>query len=154
MPRSPYQPQTAMTGDASSHVPPRPSSVRFACYLILASLFVGFLTLLPFIEIPGKNLEDVQANVWAIYIVLQAIPIWITYSMYRRRNWARWTLVAFLTLGWLLDGIDSTPHSDEFTLAGAVYLTVVAMQVAALWLLFTGTGAKWFSWRSTVPAEA
>ena len=156
MPPNPYQPPTAMVADAPSSAPPRPRSVRFACYLVLASLVLGFVTLLPVFDIPHNVEGGVQgAIVWAVYAVLQAIALSLTYATYRRSSWGRWALVAYLVLGWLLDAIGRKTDSDESALASAVYMAVTVMQVAAVWLLFTGPGARWFGKLSTATsAEA
>jgi hypothetical protein len=156
MPPNLYQPPTAVVSDASSNAPPRPRSVRFACYLILASLALGFVALLPGWDTLRVGTEEGQAAiVWAVYAAFQAIALWLTYATYRRSNWARWALLAYLIFGWLLDAIESTPNFDEWTLASSVYVVVTVMHLAALWLLFTGPGAKWFNGQSTVvSAEA
>ena len=156
MPPSLYQTPNSTAAEAPSSAQPRPLSVRVACYLVLAPFVLSIVTLLPAVGVPHHVGGGVQgAIVWAVYVGFQVFALWLTYSTYRQRNWGRWALFAYVIFGWLLDAIASTTDIDESTLASPFNVTVAAMQVAALWLLFTGPGAKWFSKRkAAVPAEA
>lgn len=148
MPSNPYQPPNAVLTSASGNVASRPRSVSFACYLVLASFFIGSMTLFGDFEIPRQGGSDGSgATLWVVYAVLLAIPLSLTYFVYRRRSLARWGLLVYFICGWLLDAFEGTPVFDEITLASSIYVTVSVMQAAAILLLFTGQGARWLGGR-------
>jgi hypothetical protein len=114
------------------------------------------VTLLGDFDIPGQGEgERYWAVVWTVYAVLLAIPLWLTYFIYQRRNWARWGLLVYFIFSWLLDAIGGTPSLDEFTVASSIYVAATAMQVTAIFLLFTGQRAWWLGGKSaSASAEA
>jgi hypothetical protein len=64
---------------------------------------------------------------------------WLTYNISRGRNWARIAfLVAFLLGSPVLYLLQRT------VIGGAVSIVILALELVALWLLFTGVGARWF----------
>jgi hypothetical protein len=156
MPINPHQPPAPVLTSASSDAASRPRSVRFACHLVLTSFLIGSVTLLGDFDIPGQGEGGgYWVTVWVVYAVLLAIPLWLTYFIYRRRNWARWGLVVYFIFSWLLDAIGGTPNFDEVTVASSIYVTAAVMQVAAILLLFIGQGARWLGGRSAgASAEA
>ena len=134
----------------------RPRSVRFACYLVVASFLIGAVTLLGDFDIPRQGERDGSgATLWVVYAVLLAIPLWLTYFIYRRRRLAHWGLLVYFIFGWLLDAAEVKPSFDEITLASSIYVAATVMQVAAILLLFTGQGARWLGGRGAdASAEA
>ena len=73
-----------------------------------------------------------------------ALSLLLIVRCYEGKNWARWANLAYLALGWLLGIQDIGQHIQVSPLAGILESSIVVMEVAACWLLFTGIGNHWF----------
>lgn len=129
----------------SIDLPPRPIQVRRACYLVLASLFLGLLTLLPAIhgDRPGEPSIPLFFML-SMVILLGGLIFWLVRKIYQGKSWARWGMLAYLLLGW---GLAGSALAEDFLyapLAGVINIACVAMEGAAAWFLFFGKGAKWY----------
>ena len=141
MPSNPYQPPGAEVADAPQVLAPRPPTVRLACQLVLAAFALGLVTLLPGVDVPRPEDAALPGVFVAIFGV---ITLWLTYATYQGRNWARWALLAYLILGWFLVSGELVSDFERAPLVGSLNLAAVVMELAAVWLLFAGAGAKWF----------
>jgi hypothetical protein len=128
----------------------RPRSVVWACWLMLASMAVGLVSLLPVVDppIPGEP-AAMTAMVWGITLVVAAVELWILRCVWRRRNWARWVMVALTVLGIAL----SVPViAEDWTRAPLVAWLGIASSAAsavASGLLLVGASARWFKGTAT-----
>jgi ABC-type Fe3+-siderophore transport system permease subunit len=131
--------------ERSDHVQ-RPVQIQWAVVLLGLSLIAGFIAgagemAFGFAEEP--EFEWLFLGVFFGSFVLMGIPI---YFVWRRRNWARIVLLLLTIAGvattfWLPpEGASFREWSMEIALTGADLL--------ALYWLFTGSGAAWFSKRS------
>jgi hypothetical protein len=72
---------------------------------------------------------------------------WLTYNISRGRNWARIAfLIAFVLGSPVLYLLQRT------VIVRAASVVILVLELVALWLLFTGVGARWFR-RGTVSGE-
>ena len=143
-----YAPPRTDVADIASHdtlLPSRPRSVAWACVLLLASMAVGLISLLPFVDppVPGEP-AAMTAMIWGITLVFTALELWLLRCVWQRRNWARWVMVAMTVAGIALSlpviGEDWTrsPLVAGLGIAGAVLSAVGAA------LLSLGASARWF----------
>jgi len=100
--------------------------------------------------IPGKEstLEDLE-QVWPVIavglaIVFSGIYAFLVWTTGKGHNWARWLLLAFILGTEALGLSDYSRSLAETPLALATDICVLAAEIWALWLLFSGTGAAWF----------
>ena len=139
-----FKPPRVPVGDRAQPATQAPIAVRNACAMVLISLALGYLTLIPGVGLPWPETSAEQAFTIVILFGVTWLTYWLTTLVRRRSNRGRWGLFAFLALTWLLalDGI-----GKEFELAPvATCLSVfcIGLEIAAMALLFTGSGARWF----------
>lgn len=118
--------------------------VRNACALVLISLALGYLTLIPGFGLPWPDTRGEMVFMIAWLIGVTWLTYWLTTRVRLRSNRARWGLFIFLALTWLLsvDGL-----ADEFSkapLAAGLGVFCVGIEMAAMVMLFSGSGARWF----------
>jgi len=146
MPTNPYQPPSADLADPEAENPHPPVSVRRACQLILGSLALGLLTLMPGIRPVTSQDEAVPfAFTAAFALIFGGLTVWLTVKLYRRKNWARWAMLAYLLLGWLLAGSSLNDDFVQSPIAGIIDIVCIAMEAVACWYIFLGGGAHWYA---------
>jgi hypothetical protein len=123
----------------------RPRSVVWACALMLASMAVGFVSLLPVVDppMPGEPVA-MTALIWGITLALVAVELWLVRCIWQRRNWARWVMVA-LTVASLAASLPVI--AEDWTRAPLVAWLGIASSVAsagAVVLLLVRASARWF----------
>jgi uncharacterized membrane protein YcjF (UPF0283 family) len=113
--------------------------------LILASMAVGLVSLLPFVDPPMPD-EPVAltAFIWGFALMLLAVELWLLRCVWRRRNWARWIMVALTVLAVAM----SVPViAEDWIRAPLVAWLGIASSVcsaAAVVLLLARASARWF----------
>ena len=120
--------------------------MRRACRLVIASLLLGLVTLVPGVDVPAP--DDVPVPLFVTLVIVAffgGLTIWLVVSIKRGRLWARWALLAFLILGWVLTGLQFTDEFLRSPVSGMIEIVCVALELAACWMLFVGGGAAWFS---------
>ena len=123
-----------------------PDAVRKACLLILASLFLGLVTLIPGVQPVSPDAADTPLLVTIFVAALSiGLTVWLAVKVYDGRNWARWAMLAFLALGWWLDGSELTEDFIQSPLAGAIEAICIVMEAVACGYLFFGRGARWYA---------
>lgn len=141
-----YAPPEAEVADPT---PPRrsiPPQIQKACWLILASLVLGIISLLPAIRPPAPDDQPVSIVVSLIVIFLfSALTVWFILGILRGKNWARWVMLVFLGTGWLLAGSELESEFVRVPLAATIDVVCITMETVACWLLFFGRDATWFS---------
>lgn len=61
---------------------------------------VSLVSILPVIDPPMADEPlAMTAMTWAITLAMTAIDLWLLGCIWRRRNWARWVMLALLALG-------------------------------------------------------
>lgn len=123
----------------------RPRSVVWACELILASIAVGLVSLLPFIDppLPGEP-AAMTALIWGITLALTAVELWLLYCVWQRRRWARWVMVTLTVTGIALSlPVIGEDWTRSLLVAGLGIAGVVFSALGAA-LLLAGPSARWF----------
>ena len=158
MDHNPYKPPEATVADRASS--PRPPQVARACWILWAMLIIGLISLHPSIRgewwtSPG-GVESVEAEAGAAAGVVLAIGVALGILLTlafagllvlvgRRHNWARWTLLVYLVLGWVLLALDLPTAVNEAPPAAIVIdLLSAAAEAWAVDLLFADPAAQWF----------
>jgi hypothetical protein len=146
MPSNPFAPPEAPLADPET--PPRavpPAAVRQGCFLLFLSFVLSLVTLWPGMRPPTLDGHELS---WPVLLTVTAVvlagSLWLLLKNYQGRNWARWTLFAYLALGWWLVGADLQENFAHSPLTGAIDLACVAIEMRAGWLLMVGEGARWF----------
>jgi hypothetical protein len=148
---NPYAPPGAEVADPVHGRPSPPPSVRNACLLILASLALGLVTLLPDVRLPAPDESAIPLGVvLGIVVVFGGLTVWFAIQTLRGRNWARWAMLFYLMLGWLLVGSELDSEMARAPMAAIIDTVCIAMELVACGLLFFGTGGRWFSERAAV----
>lgn len=131
-----------------------PKAVSRACWLILAALLIGIVSLLPGIRPVRPDEAEVGLGFTAgIVLVFGGITVWLAIEVWRGKPWARWAMLAYLALGWLLGGGALSEDFQRSPLAGSIEAACMAMELAACGLLFFGEGAKWFAAQAALRRE-
>ena len=152
-PRSnPYEPPRAQLerSEPTLPAPERPVQVQRAVVLLWISLiasFVGSLGEVSFLLAEEPEFGSTFIGVFVGSFALMAIPI---HLVWRRRNWARYavlllSITGFIAAVWM-------PSDDASYREYMLDIVLTALEALALYLLFTGPGAAWFS-RSTQGAD-
>ena len=141
---NPYTPPNAEVLDAASDgtVPKRPRQVVHAVRMLWVSLIMS-------IPLSMREFQDAAAEgnsgfLFYFIIALYAISVVINLYVYRGSNWARTLLLVFnilyvLSFAGAMNEILRYPTGDLVALAASM-----ALDLAALVLLYTRPGALWF----------
>lgn len=128
----------------AAHLPP--PEVWRACLLIAGSLVLSLLLLIPGMSPTRPGEPDLPlATSFLVFAFFGGLTLWLAFKTLQRRNWARWGLFAYLALSWLLG---AQALAEDFSLApfaGVIEGVCIAMEMAAIWGLFLGSGATWFT---------
>ena len=145
MPDNPFKPPSAEVADPVSTAPARPLAVRLACQFLLVSLVLSLATLLPGVRTSTPDEQEIPLIFSVIVFgVLVGLSLFLIAKSYEGRNWARWTNLALLTLGWWLVAQDLASGTHLSSIEVTLDVVVVLMELTATWLLFTGIGSYWF----------
>jgi hypothetical protein len=139
-----YQPPRSDISDDPHGKAMPPTSVYVACGLVLAALALGLLGLLPGVRPP----EPEPVPVWftmLLVLIFGGVTVVLSYETLRGRNWARWTLLAYLVLGWYLTAPDLPDNLTRAPVGAIIDAVGMGMELVASWLLFFGEGTRWFS---------
>lgn len=122
--------------------PTQPAQVRHAVRLLYAVVALGVIrTLIVVIrhwEVRSPDLLLVTK------FVIYALSLALIHQLARGRDWARWTLVAILTIALpmtILPNLDALTITPVYSLLGVAQL---GLYVWALVLLFRAPGGDWF----------
>lgn len=131
-----------------------PRSIARACRLLLLSMALGVVSLAPSIRgqwwsSPDSSVPDAIALAFSLSFTLAELALYalLVYLTYTRRNWARWALLSFLTLGWVLLFKDFSRLQSDTPIAALWDAASTALEITACYLLFLGRDASWFQRR-------
>ena len=127
-----------------------PTNVRRFEWLEYASnaIYVAVLPFRPEILLPDPAVpEETTANLlvtWISVIAFTALILsWVWLAARRRKNWARWALVALMAI--TLPFFFFAPASYMAKPYGMAFdLFLIAIQTYALYLVFSGDAKAWF----------
>jgi len=83
--------------------------------------------------------------------VTVAILAWLSFKIWKGRNWARITFLAMTALGLPFFSSAVKSYFAASSAAGYVSLLQTALQLVALYLIFARPGSDWFKPRVAVP---
>lgn len=142
---NPYQPPGSDVADPPVRRSAVPAPVRSACLLILGGMGLSLLTLIPGLRVQDPELPPMPLWAEALWIgFFVGLTVWLLVLIQRRQNWARWTMLVLLAIGWIAIASDFPASFMRSPVAGVVDLAVTAMEAFAAWQLFTGAARRWF----------
>ena len=151
MERSPYEPPGATVKDQPDVAPPQPPQVARAIRLLWAVLAASLVSLLPLFRGTWWVIPDASASPAAglavgvvVTVIWSGIMIALIRRLNRRRNWARWVLLGYLSIGWIALAIDLPSTLEATPFAGMIDVVVAICELSASYLLFLSPGAEWF----------
>ena len=149
MDHNPYSPpQTeVLESPPPNDIGPRPKEVTLAVRLFWAELAIGAVQLA--LRMASKDSNPYFIATLITIVVFFAAEAFVVYSLWMRRNWARYVALAATLLG-LLElaqailhgGLETGPREMAFS-AGEL-----ALDGIALFLLFTRPAKEWFRKRA------
>jgi hypothetical protein len=110
-----------------------------AVYFLWLGWFVEAFSVL---SEPADLDDPVYVAVDVVYFGVLAI---LFVLVWRRMNWARWALLGVFLLAYLALLIQLKALQEWELVDFALNGVISVLQLVALWLLFTGAGAKWLS---------
>jgi hypothetical protein len=143
-------PPTKASSEPSSTRKARPNDIREACRLILGAFVIGLVSLWPGLRSETEG-ESAAAVVITALVVLAfgALTVWLARKLWLGKNWARWAMLGYLSLGWVLAVSDFEAEMARSPISAIIYVVTALMELFACWLLFFGGGAQWFTVNST-----
>jgi hypothetical protein len=148
---SPYAPPKTTVKDKPDVIPPRPAQITLAIRILWVGMFAGLVGLFPWIR--GEwwlnadgSTPEAAGLVFGIVLAVIFLGIGILFYVFigRRHNWARWGLLVYLLIGWIIQAFDLPETIDKMPLAAAIDIVIVLSELWACYLLFLSPGAKWF----------
>ena len=124
-----------------------PSNVRSFFWLNVLSLVLGLGTAILTAQTTAAMAAAAgygQGSVIGIQVLTMAFMLLILWLIaFKRQDWARWLWLALFVVG-TPGYIGIFKNLFGISLAGAISLTQVALQLVALYLVFTGNATAWF----------
>ncbi len=147
MNHNPFTPPTSEVADPVTSFPPQPSSVRLALQLVIGALVLSVVAyVMPGIRVPTPEEGEISLVMMIVLIVFfSAMTLFFASRVMRGKNWARLALLAYLGLGWFMVGAEFNDNFVRSPLSTLIDIACVAMEVAAMVLLFSGASQRWFS---------
>jgi len=106
---------------------------------------IGLLSLLPGVRDGLWNDDEVPlALSITLGVVFAVFSAWLILMTSRGRNWARWALVIYTAVSWLLLLSDPDALRAQGTLAVAIDAAMLFIELYASFLLLFGEGVQWF----------
>jgi hypothetical protein len=147
-------PAAAVGGrEAAQDALPRPYEVARALQLLWAVFAIGLVTLHPSVrgdwwlgsEGVEPALED-AALVGGLIVagLFSGFYIGLVFLIGRRHAWARWAMLGFLALGWVIQGMDLPRSLSETPAAAFADLLMAGAELWACRLLYSAPAAAWF----------
>jgi hypothetical protein len=136
-----FAPPLSDVRDQESPRSPPPAGVALAIRFLWISLALGIPSFLyGFSRSPGGVAFGISV---VVQLALVGFAAYINVSIYRARNWARIValVLTVLEVGILLFGLTST---EEAVIEVVCNWVAAALDVAAMYLLFTRTASAWF----------
>ncbi len=138
--------------------PAKPKPVKYAVYLLYASIIVGFTNL-------TLDLPDVTVQIWRVpIVVIRAIILTIlpafTVMVSKGKTWARMGTIGLFILNWACFTCPIGPASTVSVASKATGIVQIALQVAVIILLILDRSGAWFkpsksrTERATISPEA
>jgi hypothetical protein len=150
MERNAYSPPSAPVSDISKPdvTSKRPPQVSIATLLLAASLALGVVTsiiLRPRIALTG------QAGLTQVFVQMLTLTIivWLTYKIWKGRNWARITFAVLTGVGWAFYFPILVKMFQISAVAGSINCLQTLLQLGALYFLFSSPGRVWFGAKPT-----
>jgi len=84
----------------------------------------------------------------AVTFIFSVLAAWLIVWISRGGNWARWTMIALIALGWILAASDPAAIRAQGELALALDGVTFCLELYGSYLILTGEGVRWF--RKTV----
>ena len=106
---------------------------------------IGLVSLLPGVREGVWNEAEVPLAISiTLGIVLALFAGWLILMMSRGRNWARWTLVIYTAVSWLLLLADPESLQAQGALAVTIDLVTLVIEIYACVRVLFGEGVEWF----------
>jgi hypothetical protein len=150
MTTDPYKAPKAQVADVDvgPDLASRPASVTLACRLLWVTLALGVLSLVPEVRTGlWVGLEKTPgAVVFMVGFVaaMTLIEAWLIRLVARRHGWARWALLVYLIVGWLMTFSDFSVSIEQGMIAVVIDLVCGVAEMVAAGLLFLSAGRMWF----------
>lgn len=122
-----------------------PARVRNAVSLLWLALVTGMLVLV--FDVSAVPASMPPAIIYAIAALISLFMAFFIVQIGRGRNWARITFLVLFLLGLIsyVSGLTDLFHRS--VVAGLLSTAQAAMQIVALYFIFSKPGALWFSTR-------
>jgi hypothetical protein len=126
-----------------------PKQVKQALVLLCASVAITIVDLMFNPEPLIADDPNFETFVYILTAFLYLITFAVIYFIYRRRSWARIAYLAITAVTITAYVIWPPEFAGEPWWSILLVVTPVVLDVAALYLLFIGKGAVWYSGRTT-----
>jgi len=150
MTTDPYKAPKAPVADVDigQDAVPRPASVTLACRLLWATLALGVLSLVPGVRtglwVDLEKVPGAVALMLGFVAAMLLIEAWLIRLVARCHGWARWGLLVYLIVGWLMTFSDFSASIEQGMIAVVIDLVTGAAEMLAMGLLFLSAGRTWF----------
>ena len=112
-------------------------------------MLIAFASLIPDWPTLAPDEEEFKSILYAVFAFSFIFPAWLIFLAGRRRNWARIGLLLLTVAGLAAEIAFPGDWANEPPWSIAVTIIVTAMDIIALYWLFTGPGAAWFRHRGS-----
>jgi hypothetical protein len=122
-----------------------PTQVQRAIVLLWASFALGTLDAVLNWEPLDPTLGEFEVIMWAILVGSVLFAAVLIYFVSRRHNWARILLLVLTVIGLAMYVVYPPELSIEPVWSIVVTVGITVMDIVAIYWLFSGSGAKWYS---------
>lgn len=123
-----------------------PRSVRTAVLLLGASWTIAVAVLLLYFQLltwPRFRFTSGVLIILALLTLYNCFFLWLIRSISRKHKWPRYFLLAVIPLNWVLVMLQHDFYLSRDVVTRGLFFTKLALDTAALCLLFLGSARRW-----------
>jgi hypothetical protein len=143
--QTPYSPPLAPVRDPIEPEVPKPPAIRRAVVCLYVSAAIVVLTAV--YRLAGGEAGGETGRAIASVLIATSVLVLVALLLNARRGWVRWLFVVVyvMAIGGVVAGFLLAPQAllARPDLSHAIMLTQVALQTAALVLMFTPAAGRW-----------
>lgn len=145
MSQNPYKPPNSDLDETDALKIPVPLRIRQSCILFILDIVISVISFIPGIRQKGFGSDAATVIFNLVFTALAlSLSVWLIFKILRGKNWARWTMLAYMSIGALFGVPQILDDFSADPIPAVIDSVTLALEGIACWFLFVGEGGAWF----------